>query len=69
MVAFGLYFLDRLVVLAAPKRAKRARTKPTSDSHEREKIASAWQQRLHGALIGSSFVNLMARRLESQDGC
>jgi hypothetical protein len=47
MVAFGLCFLDRLVVFAAPKRVKRACTKPTSGSREREKIAPGWQQRLH----------------------
>jgi hypothetical protein len=47
MVASGPSFLGRLVVFAAAKRAKRAGTKPTSDSREREKIAPGWQQRLH----------------------
>jgi hypothetical protein len=47
MVVSGLFFVDRLVLFAAAKRSKRACTKPTSDSREREKIAPGWQQRLH----------------------
>src|SRR6266487_3800204 len=34
-----------------------------SDSSEREKIASGWQQRLHRALIDTSFVSSMAREI------
>jgi hypothetical protein len=47
MVVSGFCFLDRLVLFAAAKRAKRACVKPTPDSREREKISPGWQQRLH----------------------
>jgi hypothetical protein len=47
MVVSGPRFLDRLVLFAAAKRAKRACVKPTPGSREREKIALGWQQRLH----------------------
>src|SRR2546421_150837 len=42
---------DVLVRFAGIKREQPAYRKPASDSREREKIASAWQQRLHRVII------------------
>jgi hypothetical protein len=46
-----LPLIDWFVLRAAGQSQKHICKKPTSDSREREKIASAWQQRLHRVII------------------
>jgi hypothetical protein len=55
-------FVGRLAFFAAAKREKRGCKKPTSDSREKEKIVSAWQQRLHRGIIDTLLVNRVARK-------
>jgi hypothetical protein len=69
-----LRFIDWFVHRAAGKSREQTRKKPTSDSHEREKIASAWQQRLHGAplilLLSDRWQeNLEARTVAASEPC
>src|SRR5207244_1757084 len=59
-------FINWFVLWAAGQSQKRIRTKPASDSCEREKTASAWQQRLQRAAIDTAFVSPMARKFGSQ---
>jgi hypothetical protein len=59
--ASGFRFVHQLVFLAADKCPNRACKKPASDSREREKIAPGWQQRLHRAIIDTSFERFLAR--------
>src|SRR5207244_4861411 len=61
-----LRFINWFVLWAAGQSQKRIRTKPASDSCEREKTASAWQQRLQRAAIDTAFVSPMARKFGSQ---
>src|SRR4029077_15486693 len=58
-----LRLIGRFVLQAGGQRHKCICKKPASDSREREKIASGWQQRLHRALIDTSFVSSMAREI------
>ncbi|PYJ21225.1 MAG: hypothetical protein DME71_11705 [Verrucomicrobia bacterium] len=57
-----LPLIDWFVFRAACQSQERTCKKPTSDSCERHKIASAWQQRLHRAIIDTSVVNRVARK-------
>src|SRR5438552_10230873 len=66
-VTSSLFFVDRLVLFPAAKCKKRACNRPTSNSREREEIARGWQQCLHRAIIDTSSVSPMARKLEAKE--
>ena len=54
--------MRRLVRFDAAKRGKRSCTKPTSNSHEREKIAFGTEERLHRAITDIAAANCVARQ-------
>jgi len=61
--------IRRLVLFDAAKRGKRARTKPTTDPNETEKIGFGLEECLHRAIIDISLANCVARQFwNARDG-
>jgi hypothetical protein len=63
-----LRFLAEFVLIQADKCGKKECSKSISDSREKEKIVSGRQHCLHRAIIDTSLVNRMARKIPRKQG-